>query len=269
MTGRMYNERLGKIHFAIYMIGFNLLYFPMHLLYDMPRRIFTYDASTGWGQINLLITIGGFTCGISQLIMFGNLLGSARRGPAADKDPWGGSSLEWGIPSPPPEFNFPEGVPVISASGVPFRPLTLAVANGGQAMAEGGHANGGHAYVGHEDEFGQEHWSHWPIVVAAGAGIALWGLLMGLPALVLGTGVLAAALVGRGRESLRGRPEVPVEATGEKWPFDRLGNLSPGTSVFVFRGIAFFATLFGAFAVLRINGPLTGLLWARPGEAHN
>src|SRR5436853_551486 len=269
ITGRMYNERLGKIHFAVYMIGFNLLYFPMHLLYDMPRRIFTYDASTGWGPLNLLITIGGFTFGISQLIMFGNLLWSARRGPAADKDPWGGYSLEWGVPSPPPEFNFPEGVPVISASGVTFRPLTRAMANGGQAMADGGHANGGHAYVSHEDEFGEEHWSHWPIVVAAGAGIALWGLLMGLPALFLGTGVLAAALVGWGRESLRGRSEVPVEATGEKWPFDRLENLSLGMWIFVFGEIAFFGTLFGAFVFLRMNSPLTGFVWPRPGEVHN
>ena len=269
ITGRMYSERLGKIHFAIYMVGFNLLYFPMHLLYDMPRRIFKYDASTGWGPINLLITIGGFTFGISQLIMFANLLWSARRGPAADKDPWGGYSLEWGIPSPPPEFNFPEGVPVISASGVTFRPSTPAMANGGQAMADGGHANGGHAYVSHEDEFGEEHWSHWPIVVAAGAGIALWGLLMGLPALFLGTGVLAAALVGWGRESLRGRSEVPVEATGEKWPFDRLENLSLGMWIFVFGEIAFFGTLFGAFVFLRMNSPLTGFVWPRPGEVHN
>src|SRR5438034_592220 len=269
ITGRMYSERLGKIHFAIYMVGFNLLYFPMHLLYDMPRRIFKYDASTGWGPINLLITIGGFTFGISQLIMFANLLWSARRGPAADKDPWGGYSLEWGIPSPPPEFNFPEGVPVISASGVTFRPSTPATANGGQAMADGGHANGGHAYVSHEDEFGEEHWSHWPIVVAAGAGMALWGLLMGLPALFLGTGVLAAALVGWGRESLRGRSEVPVEATGGKWPFDRLENLSLGMWIFVFGEIAFFGTLFGAFVFLRMNSPLTGFVWPRPGEVHN
>src|SRR5256886_9440323 len=108
MTGRMYNERLGKIHFAIYMIGFNLLYFPMHLLYDMPRRIFTYDASTGWGPINLLITIGGFTFGVSQLIMFGDLLWGARRRPAAGKEPWGGDSPRVGVPSPPPAVHFSE-----------------------------------------------------------------------------------------------------------------------------------------------------------------
>src|SRR2546421_8960337 len=112
----MYSERLGKIHFAIYMIGFSLLYFPMHLLYDMPRRIFTYDASTGWGPINLLITIGGVTFGISQLILFANLLLSARRRPVAGKDPWGGYSLAWGVPPPPPAVNFPEGAPLVSAA---------------------------------------------------------------------------------------------------------------------------------------------------------
>src|SRR3989442_411193 len=191
ITGRMYNYILGKIHFAIYMIGFNLLYFPMHLLYDMPRRIFTYDAISGWGPINLIITIGAFTFGFSQLIMFANLLLNARRGPEASQDPWGGYSLEWGVPSPPPEFNFPEGVPVVSATGVTYRPV---------AMADGGHANGSYGA-----ESGEEHWSRWPIVVAAGAGIALWGLLMGLPALLLGTGILTAAFVGWGHESLRGR----------------------------------------------------------------
>src|SRR2546425_54532 len=267
MTGRMYSERLGKIHFVIYMVGFNLLYFPMHLLYDMPRRIFTYDASTGWGPINLLITIGGFTFGISQLIMFGNLLWSARRGPPATQDPWNAYSLEWGVPSPPPEFNFPEGVPVISATGVTYRPVSAA--NVGPAMANGGHAmaNGGHAYGGHGAGSGEEHWSRWPIVTAAGAGIALWGLLMGLPALLLGTAILAISFVGWGYESLRGR-EV-IEAIGEKWPFDRLENLSLGMWIFIFGEIAFFGTLFGAYVFLRMNSPLTAFAWPAPGEVHN
>src|SRR6266480_1359520 len=202
ITGRMYNERLGKIHFAFYIVGFNLLYFPMQLLYDMPRRIFTYDASTGWGPINLLITIGAFTFGGSQLIMFANLLWSSRRGPTADRDPWGAYSLEWGVPSPPPEFNFPEGVPVISANGVTYRPV---------AMANGGHKEV-HKAGSYEAESHEEHWSRWPIVVAAGAGIALWGVLMGLPALLFGTVVLAAAFTGWGRETLRGRFTEPIEA---------------------------------------------------------
>jgi len=263
ITGRMYNERLGKIHFVVYIIGFNLLYFPMHLLYDMPRRIFTYGSSLNAGfyigslfvGYNFLITFGAFTFGISQLIMFANLLWSARRGPAADEDPWGGYSLEWGVPSPPPEFNFPEGVPVISATGVTYRPV---------AMADGGHADAGYGAGSHE-----EHWSHWPIVVAAGAGIALWGLLMSLPGLFLGTGILAVAFIGWGRETLRGRFSEPIEAVGEKWPFARLENVSLGMWFFIFGEIAFFGTLFGAYVFLRMNSLLTGFVWPRPGEVHN
>ncbi|HYU06689.1 MAG TPA: cbb3-type cytochrome c oxidase subunit I [Thermoplasmata archaeon] len=252
MTGRMYSERLGRIHFVAYMVGFNLLYFPMHLLYDMPRRVYTYDVAA-WGTINFWITIGGFIFGISQLIMFGNLLWSARRGPVADQDPWGGYSLEWGVPSPPPEFNFPGGVPVISASGVTYRPTAM--------------ANGGHGHAGH-GEYSEEHWSRWPILVAAGAGIALWGVLMGLPALLLGTGILAVALGGWGHESLRGRHDV-AEAIGERWPFERLENLSLGMWLFVFGEIAFFGALFGAYLFLRMNSSLTGFVWPAPGEVHS
>jgi len=252
MTGRMYSERLGRIHFVSYMVGFNLLYFPMHLLYDMPRRVYTYDVAA-WGTINFWITIGGFIFGISQLIMFGNLLWSARRGPVADQDPWGGYSLEWGVPSPPPEFNFPGGVPVISASGVTYRPTAM--------------ANGGHGHAGH-GEYSEEHWSRWPILVAAGAGIALWGVLMGLPALLLGTGILAVALGGWGHESLRGRHDV-AEAIGERWPFERLENLSLGMWLFVFGEIAFFGALFGAYLFLRMNSSLTGFVWPAPGEVHS
>jgi cytochrome c oxidase subunit I+III len=183
--------------------------------------------------------------------MFANLLWNARRGPAVGRDPWGGYSLEWGVPSPPPEFNFPGGVPVVSATGVTF-PAEVA-------------ANGGHAHAGH----GEEHWSRWPIVVAIGAGVALWGLLMGLPALILGTAIFGAAVVGWGRESLRGRFGEAVEALGEKWPFDRLENVTLGMWIFVFGEIAFFGTLFGAYVFLRMNSALTGFAWPEPGEVHD
>src|SRR5256712_8315942 len=182
-----------------------------------------------------------------------NRLWSARSDQEASQEPWGGYSLEWGIRSPPPEFNFPEGVPVVSATGVTYRPV---------AMADGGHANGSYGA-----ESGEEHGRRGPIGVAAGAGIALWGLLMGLPALLLGTGIPTAAFVGGGHESLRGR-EV-IEAIGEKWPFDRLENVSLGMWIFIFGEIAFFGTLFGAYVFLRMNSPLTGFVWPRPGEVHN
>jgi cytochrome c oxidase subunit I+III len=250
MTGRMYNETLGKIHFVAYIVGFNLLYFPMHLLYDMPRRIYKYDVGA-WGPINLLITIGGFTFGISQLIMFANLLWSARRGGVAGRDPWGAYSLEWSVPSPPPEFNFPEGVPIVSATGVTFRPT---------AMADGGYAHSEHS---------EEHWSRWPVVIAAGAALALWGVLMGWPALVLGVIVFGIAVAGWGRENLRGRFSEPFDAIGETWPFSRLENVPLGMWIFIFGEISFFGTLFGAYVFLRMNSPLTGFTWPQPGDVHN
>src|SRR2546422_3378348 len=170
----------------------------------MPRRIFTYDNSLNAGfQIgslfvgyNLLITIGGFTFGISQLIMFGNLLWSARRGPPATQDPWNAYSLEWGVPSPPPEFNFPEGVPVISATGVTYRPVSAA--NVGPAMANGGHAmaNGGHAYGGHGARPGEENWRPWAIVTPAGVADPRVGHPGGVPPLPLGDPGLAHFLPG-------------------------------------------------------------------------
>src|SRR5207247_10513967 len=104
-------------------------------------------------------------------------------------------------------------------------------------------------------ELAEKHWSHWPTEVAAGAGIALWGLLMGLPALLLGTAILAVAFVGWGRETLHGRFSEPIEAIGEKWPFARLENLSLGMWIFVFGEIALFGTLFGAYLFLRMNRP--------------
>src|SRR5437763_14086416 len=92
---------------------------------------------------------------------------------------------------------------------------------------------------------------------------------MGLPALLFGTVVLAAAFTGWGRETLRGRFAEPIEAVGEKWPFERLENLPLGMWIFIFGEIAFFGTLFGAYAFLRMNSPLTDFVWPRPGGVHN
>src|SRR2546429_8238714 len=92
---------------------------------------------------------------------------------------------------------------------------------------------------------------------------------MGLPALLFGTVVLAAAFTGWGRETLRGRFAEAIEAVGEKWPFERLENLPLGMWIFIFGEIAFFGTLFGAYAFLRMNSPLTDFVWPRPGEVHN
>jgi cytochrome c oxidase subunit 1 len=108
MTGRMLNETVGKIHFVLMFIGFNLTFFPMHELglAGMPRRIADYSSTAGWNDLNLLATIGGFTIAASMLPFLWNVFVSLRSGKVAGDDPWEGNTLEWATTSPPPPYNF-------------------------------------------------------------------------------------------------------------------------------------------------------------------
>ena len=87
MTGRMLNETAGIVNFVLLFVGFNLVFFPMHILGldGMPRRVYTYVAETGWGDLNMLATIGAFTMGIGALIFVINVLYSLRCGPVAGR----------------------------------------------------------------------------------------------------------------------------------------------------------------------------------------
>jgi cytochrome c oxidase subunit 1 len=108
MFGRLLDEGLGKLHFWLMLIGFNLTFFPMHFvgLLGMPRRIYSYPAGLGFDNLNLLSTMGSFLLGSSFLIFMYNIWKSWRSGAQAPADPWNGATLEWSIPSPPQEWNF-------------------------------------------------------------------------------------------------------------------------------------------------------------------
>src|SRR4051812_49218823 len=105
--GRMLSDRIGKLHFWLTFIGFNMTFGPMHIvgLQGMPRRIYTYDKSLGLGQWNLVATIGSFVIALSVCVFIYNML-QARNGPPAPADPWDARTLEWSISSPPPPWNF-------------------------------------------------------------------------------------------------------------------------------------------------------------------
>src|SRR5262245_38761660 len=75
-------------------------------LQGMPRRVYTYLAGTGWGHLNLLASLGAGLIALSVLVFIGNVLWSARRGPAAAANPWQAGTLEWATGSPPPPYNF-------------------------------------------------------------------------------------------------------------------------------------------------------------------
>jgi len=108
MTGRLLSEKLGTWHFWLTFVGMNLTFFPMHFsgLLGMPRRIYTYEAGQGLETFNLLSSIGTAVLMVGTLIFIVNFFRSFKAGAIAGNDPWGGGTLEWSIPSPPPEYNF-------------------------------------------------------------------------------------------------------------------------------------------------------------------
>ncbi len=115
-TGRMIDETLGKITFWILFIGFNLTFFPMHILglKGMTRRIYTYPMEMGWGPANLLATIGACVIALCGLLFIANVLRSRKLGVPADSNPWDAPTLEWATASPPEKFNFLR-LPVVTA----------------------------------------------------------------------------------------------------------------------------------------------------------
>jgi cytochrome c oxidase subunit 1 len=122
MTGRMYNETLGKLHFWLTFVGFNLTFFPMHLIgvQGMPRRVADYAGEfAGW---NFFISVASFGLGASTVLFLYNMITSWVRGPAAVGNPWRALTLEWQVSSPPPIFNFDEIPQVVGSPyeyGVP------------------------------------------------------------------------------------------------------------------------------------------------------
>jgi len=106
--GKMYNETLGKIHFWLMLIGFNLTFGPMHWLglQGQVRRTWVYAEETNLQFWNVIVTIGAFTIAISIIVFMINWIFSKRNGEKAPFDPWDARTIEWSIPSPTPVWNF-------------------------------------------------------------------------------------------------------------------------------------------------------------------
>jgi cytochrome c oxidase subunit I len=116
VTGRLLSERLGRWHFWLFVVGFNLTFLPMHWagMLGMPRRIYTYPADRGWDFWNLIASLGVPFQAAAVLIFLVNVVLSLRRGARAGSDPWDAWTLEWATSAPPPPYNF-ETAPVVAS----------------------------------------------------------------------------------------------------------------------------------------------------------
>lgn len=108
VTGRMLSETLGRWSFWLTFVGFNVTFFPMHVMgfEGMPRRVYTYPASLGIDGLNLLATAGAFVLALGFLVFLYNFVRSLRRAPDAGANPWEADTLEWSVDSPPPPYAF-------------------------------------------------------------------------------------------------------------------------------------------------------------------
>ncbi|MFB6075104.1 MAG: cbb3-type cytochrome c oxidase subunit I [Haloarculaceae archaeon] len=254
ITGKMYDERLGKLTVLLYFIGFNALYFPLFLAWEIPRRVFDYRAV--FAPMQKVATVGAFILAFAFLLMFYNLYKSLFYGADADANPWEYSStIEWAIPSPPPLENFP-GIPSFASGHLDFLPR---VTDGSAQATDGGAVTADHTEHGTE----ANHASIWPFAIAVSVFLIFWGLGGSLKAgefvggtfgyfhaALAGLGLLVGlgSLVGLGRERFHG----PEGGFGEAWPFQNAeSNLKTGIWIFMASDIVLFGLVIAAYIFSR------------------
>ncbi|MDQ4024652.1 MAG: cbb3-type cytochrome c oxidase subunit I, partial [Actinomycetota bacterium] len=177
MFGRLLSERLGKLHFWLMFIGFNLTFGPMHIvgLEGMPRRTYTYPDGMGWNLMNMVETVGSFVIAVSILVFMFNVVVTRRRGEIATADPWDARTLEWSIPSPPPEYNFAE-IPLVKDRDDWWHRKYAPTPEGEPVPVHSGGADA-------EEDLGEDHGIHlpspsyFPLVASAGLPVMGWGVV--------------------------------------------------------------------------------------------
>ncbi|WP_255191143.1 cbb3-type cytochrome c oxidase subunit I [Natronobeatus ordinarius] len=274
ISGKMYSETLGKLSFAAHFVGFNLLYFPMFLAWETPRRVFHF--AEGLTLYHQLATVGAFVFGLSFLLVFVTLAHSLLYGPDAPDNPWEFSrTAEWAVPSPPPLESF-EKRPTYASGRLEFvddTPTATDGGSGGASEADGGTSEAtipGPAHGAFGDDVHMDHASIWPVCIAAGFFVFFLGLggltplfesfqdpevpmsAVGVlyPSLtVLGLAVLAVALFKFGVEEFH----APEMAIAERWPFEDIESSKLGVWIFLASDVVVFGAVIGAYIFMRLH----------------
>jgi len=201
MFGRKLSEGLGKTHFWLMFLGFNLTFAPFHILglQGMPRRIYTYPDGMGWNIWNFVSTIGAFTIALSILVFIVAALKS-RKGEEAEGDPWDARTIEWSMQSPPPEHNFDE-IPVIKHRDDFWYRKYLTDPEGEEVRVFAGGADAEHDEDGGHGHIHMPDPSYWPLLAAVGPPIMGYGVIYSHWGVLIGGGVLTIlSLFGWGLE---------------------------------------------------------------------
>lgn len=212
LTGRVMNETLGKLHFWILFVGFNLTFAPMHWLGlegGMVRRTWRYAPETNLGPWNLASTVGAFIIALGVLVFMINWIVSKRRGALSGLDPWDARTIEWTIPNPTPEYNY--AVPPVVRSLDEFWHMKYSEDSEGRPVRR----PGADALIARLDEEGRNpaepihlpNPSYFPVIVAAGLPLIGYGVIfhtgiVGKILLGLGALVTLGGLIGWGMEPI-------------------------------------------------------------------
>jgi cytochrome c oxidase subunit 1 len=195
LTGKLLSPRLGYATFGAMFVGFNVAFFPMHVLglHGMTRRIYTYAAHTGFGPLSFVATLGAFVLGLGVALFLVNVWQSFRQKSMAPADPWQGATLEWAASSPPEPYAF-ERLPTVRSRYPLWEPSNRVVT--------GLHADRRELLVSSLLDATPDHRftipdpSPWPIALALATGVTFIGAIFTPWALVVGAALAAVALSG-------------------------------------------------------------------------
>jgi cytochrome c oxidase subunit I+III len=195
LTGKILNHGLSYLTFGLMFVGFNLTFFPMHVLglHGMTRRIYTYGAHTGFGTLSFVATIGAFVLGLGIAVFLVNVWRSLRQPAKAVADPWHCDTLEWQAASPPEPFAF-EHLPTVRSRYPLWEPSPTVVS--------GLHPDRRELLVSSlldavpDHRFTLPHPSPWPCALALATGVTFIGVIFTPWGLVIGAVLAAAALCG-------------------------------------------------------------------------